>query len=256
MRDVLSDSGKFTFSDGAREALHDRELDRAALDHARQHGLEYRDLIADPPARGEDIWRVREVKELFAGRTVLLGRGQEVAALVVRRTLELNIGDDVGVKLLERGNSRALGLAAGAWSLRVGVAFAGLGSQQRKKAASMAKSARAKSPRKRNAKRTAKAVVNPRQLGLFDALDTAPAVAARARRRTVMKTKHSGSEAAPRPVVLSPREAAQYLGVSVSTLKNWRAKKMGPKWAMRGARLVAYRPADLEKFLDDNSAKR
>jgi DNA-binding transcriptional regulator YiaG len=56
--------------------------------------------------------------------------------------------------------------------------------------------------------------------------------------------------------VLGPSEAAQYLGVSVSTLKNWRAKNIGPKWTLRGARLVAYRPADLEKFLDDNSAKR
>ena len=110
---ALSDSGKFYFRDGAREALRDRELDRAALDHARQHRLEYRDLIADPPGRGEGIWRVREVKELFAGRTALLGRGQEIAAIVVKRTLELSVGDDVGVKLLERGNSRALGLAVG-----------------------------------------------------------------------------------------------------------------------------------------------
>lgn len=120
----------------------------------------------------------------------------------------------------------------------------------------MAKSARAKSPGKRKAKRAAKAVTDPRQLGLFDALDPGPAVAARSRRGKVVKAKHSGSEAAPRPVVLSPREAAQYLGVSMSTLKNWRARKMGPKWAMRGARLVAYRPADLEKFLDDNNARR
>ena len=59
-----------------------------------------------------------------------------------------------------------------------------------------------------------------------------------------------------RAVVLSAKEAAQYLGVSVSTLKNWRAKKIGPKSTRRGARLVAYRPADLEKFLDDNSARR
>lgn len=110
---ALSDSGNFYFRDGAREALRDRELDRAALDHARRHGLEYRDLIADPPGRGEGIWRVREVKELFAGRTAVLGRGQEIAAVVVKRTLELSVGDDVGVKLLERGNARALGLAVG-----------------------------------------------------------------------------------------------------------------------------------------------
>lgn len=56
-----------------------------------------------------------------------------------------------------------------------------------------------------------------------------------------------------RPVVFSPREAAQYLGVSVSTLKLWRAQKIGPKWTKRGARLIGYRPADLEQFLDDNS---
>ncbi|NJO35895.1 MAG: helix-turn-helix domain-containing protein [Rhodospirillales bacterium] len=56
-----------------------------------------------------------------------------------------------------------------------------------------------------------------------------------------------------RPVVFSPREAAQYLGVSVSTLKLWRAQKIGPRWSKRGARLIAYRPADLEQFLDDNS---
>lgn len=110
---LQSDSGKFYFRDGARETLRDRELDHVALDHARQHRLEYRDLVADPPGRDEGIWRVREVKELFAGRTALLGRGHEIAAIVVKRSLELNIGDDGGVKLLERGNSRALELAVG-----------------------------------------------------------------------------------------------------------------------------------------------
>ena len=120
----------------------------------------------------------------------------------------------------------------------------------------MAKSARAKSPRKRNAKRTAKAAIDPRQLGLFDALDAAPSALARPRRGKAVKANQAGSEATPRPVVLSAREAAQYLGVSLSTLKHWRARKIGPKWTHRGARLVAYRPADLENFLDENSARR
>jgi predicted DNA-binding transcriptional regulator AlpA len=93
-------------------------------------------------------------------------------------------------------------------------------------------------------------------MGLFDALEVAPAALARKPRVNVSKVKLPRSEALERPVVLNPGEAAQYLGVSVSTLKNWRAKSIGPKWTMRGARLVAYRPADLEKFLDDNSAKR
>jgi hypothetical protein len=110
---LMSESGKFYFRDGARERLRASELDRAGLDHARRHGLEYRDLSLDPPGQGEQIWRVREVKELFAGRTVLLGRGQEVAAVVVKPTKELGIGDEVGVKLMERGNARTLDIIVG-----------------------------------------------------------------------------------------------------------------------------------------------
>lgn len=93
-------------------------------------------------------------------------------------------------------------------------------------------------------------------MGLFDALEPTPVTPARPPRARAPKAKAPRTEAVERPVVLGPSEAAQYPGVSVSTLKNWRAKKIGPKWALRGARLVAYRPADLEKFLDDNSAKR
>ncbi len=120
----------------------------------------------------------------------------------------------------------------------------------------MVKATKSKSPGKRTAKRTAKSDIDPRQMGLFEALEGAGAVLARKPRANTSKAKASRSEALERPVVLSPREAAQYLGVSVSTLKNWRAKKIGPRSVMRGARLVAYRPADLEKFLDENSAKR
>ncbi|MEQ1707393.1 MAG: helix-turn-helix domain-containing protein [Terricaulis sp.] len=120
----------------------------------------------------------------------------------------------------------------------------------------MTKPTRSKSLGKRTAKRAAKFDIDPRQMGLFDALEVAPAALARKPRVNASKAKLPRSEALERPVVLSPGEAAQYLGVSVSTLKNWRAKSIGPKWTMRGARLVAYRPADLEKFLDDNSAKR
>jgi hypothetical protein len=109
---LTSKSGKFYFRDGAREALRQGELDRAALDYAKRHGLDYRDLSIDPPGRGEEIWQVREVKELFAGRTALIGRGHEVAAVMVKPKLELGIGDDVGVKLMERGASRTLELAA------------------------------------------------------------------------------------------------------------------------------------------------
>jgi len=110
---VRSECGKFYFRDGAREALRQGELDRVALDHAKRHGFHYRDFGVDPPGQGEDIWRVREVKELFAGSTALLGRGHEIAAVMVKAKLELSIGDDVGVKLMERGNTRTLELAVG-----------------------------------------------------------------------------------------------------------------------------------------------
>lgn len=53
------------------------------------------------------------MKELFAGRTALLGRGHEVAVVMVKPKLELSIGDEVGVKLMERGNTRTLELAVG-----------------------------------------------------------------------------------------------------------------------------------------------
>jgi hypothetical protein len=120
----------------------------------------------------------------------------------------------------------------------------------------MAKPARTKSPAKRKAKPAAKPAIDPRQMGLFDALEPTPVALARTPRARAPKAKAPRAGAVERPVVLGPSEAAQYLGVSVSTLKNWRAKNIGPKWTLRGARLVAYRPADLEKFLDDNSAKR
>lgn len=120
----------------------------------------------------------------------------------------------------------------------------------------MGKPARAKSPAKRKARSAAKPAIDPRQMGLFDKVETASAAPARMPRARSTKAKAARIGAPERPVVLSPGEAAQYLGVSVSTLKNWRAKNIGPKWTLRGARLVAYRPADLEKYLDDNSARR
>lgn len=119
--------------------------------------------------------------------------------------------------------------------------------------ASMAK----RTPRKSPGKRAKQEAPDPRQLGLFDAADTpiertTPGV----KQTSIARTKRARSSIVERPVVLSAREAAQYLGVSVSTLKSWRAKNIGPRSIKRGARLVAYRPADLERFLDDSSAKR
>ena len=89
---------------------------------------------------------------------------------------------------------------------------------------------------------------DPGQLNLFDApADKAP----RAKRAAPLqvKAKRITGAAVEQAVILSPREAAAYLQVAISTLKSWRAKKIGPKWTRRGARLVCYFPGDLDAFL-------
>jgi hypothetical protein len=47
------------------------------------------------------------------------------------------------------------------------------------------------------------------------------------------------------------KAAAEYLGVSVQTLANWRYLNVGPKWTRTG-RSVKYREADLEAYLARN----
>ncbi len=117
-----------------------------------------------------------------------------------------------------------------------GAALAGESGEDALKVSVMARRAGKKSPKRGS--------VLPGQLGLFDGIEApqkarAPAAAKpmkRARRAVAPPVAASRSE---RPVALNPREAAQYLGVSVSTLKLWRAQKIGPKWTKRGARLTA-----------------
>jgi|SRR5690606_254823 hypothetical protein len=97
--------------------------------------------------------------------------------------------------------------------------------------------------------RTRKRRGDPGQLNLFDPpVDKAPA---RTKRAAPLRVKAKRIKAPPveRSVVFSPQEASTYLGVRVSTLKSWRAKKIGPKWTRRGARLVCYFPEDLDAFL-------
>ncbi len=109
---LMSESGKFYFRDGAREALRAGELDRAGLDHAREHGLVYRDLTFDPPLSAEQVWKVREVKQLFAGRTAIIGRDAAIAMAPIKHGKEIGIGDQVGVKMLERGGAKTVELIA------------------------------------------------------------------------------------------------------------------------------------------------
>jgi predicted DNA-binding transcriptional regulator AlpA len=114
----------------------------------------------------------------------------------------------------------------------------------------MARRTRKKSP--------TKSAVLPGQLGLFDAIEAPlkarpPAAAKPMKRAPRAVAKPAAATKPERPVVLNTREAAQYLGVAASTMKHWRAHDIGPKWIKLGARLVGYRLADLEQFLEDNS---
>lgn len=49
----------------------------------------------------------------------------------------------------------------------------------------------------------------------------------------------------------SVREAAVQLGVSVSTLNKWRVYGCGPLFCRLGRR-IAYRPRDIDDFIDRN----
>jgi excisionase family DNA binding protein len=105
---------------------------------------------------------------------------------------------------------------------------------------------RKKSPKKR--------WIDPGQLGLFDAIETRAGAGSDSAKAP--KAMRSRAALVERPAVLTPREAAHYLNVSASTLKNWRAKNFGPAWRKRGARLIAYFPADLDAFLRENANPR
>ncbi|MGV4375288.1 helix-turn-helix domain-containing protein [Trueperella pyogenes] len=51
--------------------------------------------------------------------------------------------------------------------------------------------------------------------------------------------------------VLSPEQAAKYLGVSVRTMQGWRTKGIGPRFGRVG-KTVRYSAAELERWLKAN----
>jgi len=56
------------------------------------------------------------------------------------------------------------------------------------------------------------------------------------------------TKVAPRIALTTP-EAAQYLGLAVSTLNKWRCRGGGPEFLKLG-RAVRYRQYDLDRFLE------
>jgi excisionase family DNA binding protein len=52
---------------------------------------------------------------------------------------------------------------------------------------------------------------------------------------------------------LRPAEAARLLGLKPSTLAKWRSAGTGPRYTRSGPRLIIYRRADLDAFLEQRT---
>lgn len=51
------------------------------------------------------------------------------------------------------------------------------------------------------------------------------------------------------PLLLTPQQAADHMGVSESTLRNWRSADTGPNYVRLGVRKIMYRKIDLDTWL-------
>jgi predicted DNA-binding transcriptional regulator AlpA len=54
------------------------------------------------------------------------------------------------------------------------------------------------------------------------------------------------------PILLTERQAAEFLTIRVKTLQAWRVRGRGPKFIKLGGS-VRYRREDLEQFLDEHT---
>jgi hypothetical protein len=105
---VRSASGKFYFREGAREGLQRAELEHAVLEAGRTHNGVFRDLAHEKGRDGgldgslgdDNPWKVRETKELFAGKTAILERGRDIALAPIKPGMGIGAGDNVALKLM------------------------------------------------------------------------------------------------------------------------------------------------------------
>lgn len=97
--------------------------------------------------------------------------------------------------------------------------------------------------------------VDPNQLDLLDyrppqkSTSAAPKHSPKPARKR--RPKFSGDPQA----VLTAKEAAHYLNLSPNTLKAWRRDLKGPAVTPVGARLIGYKPSDLDAFLATNTRR-
>jgi excisionase family DNA binding protein len=63
-------------------------------------------------------------------------------------------------------------------------------------------------------------------------------------------------EAAPVPEMMTPQQAADYLGVKASTLGVWRCRRSYPIPFVKVGSKVCYRKSDLDRFLQQRTENR
>lgn len=51
-------------------------------------------------------------------------------------------------------------------------------------------------------------------------------------------------------ITLTPKKAASYLGISEAALRLWRSRGEGPRFFRAGEKLVRYRRADLDAWIE------
>jgi predicted DNA-binding transcriptional regulator AlpA len=59
-----------------------------------------------------------------------------------------------------------------------------------------------------------------------------------------------GNGARSVPALLSVEQVAAYTGIAVGTLHGWRCRGCGPPWCKLGGKIVRYRLADLEAWIE------
>jgi predicted DNA-binding transcriptional regulator AlpA len=52
------------------------------------------------------------------------------------------------------------------------------------------------------------------------------------------------------PQSLTPIQTAKYLGISAAVLRLWRAERKGPRYFKAGEKLIRYRRADLDAWIE------
>ena len=53
---------------------------------------------------------------------------------------------------------------------------------------------------------------------------------------------------------MTPRQAARYVGISEAALRLWRSRGEGPRHFKAGAKLIRYRRADLDSWIESRLA--